>query len=92
MEVTVECSKRLLEGDVSIVDTRRLFLKYSDGSSPVEKFRESFTTENVARVLRACSDKRRERGKKKKKRIDKRAKERVVKELYRPGFSFTSPA
>jgi len=37
MEVTVECSKRLLDGDVSIVDTRRLFLKYSDGSSPIEK-------------------------------------------------------
>lgn len=57
MEVTVECSKRLLEGDVSIVDTRRLFLKYSDGSSPAEKFRESFTTENVAGVLRSCSGK-----------------------------------
>jgi hypothetical protein len=38
MEVTVECSRRLLEGDVSIVDTRRLFLRYSDGSSPADKF------------------------------------------------------
>jgi len=44
MEVTVECSRRLLDGDVSIVDTRRLFLKYSDGSSPAQKFYDSFTT------------------------------------------------
>lgn len=41
MAVTVECSRRLLDGDVSIVDTRRLFLKYSDGSSPAQK---NFTT------------------------------------------------
>lgn len=49
MEVTVECSRRLLDGDVSIVDTRRLFLKYSDGSSPIRKFHWCFITENFAR-------------------------------------------